>query len=253
MEIFGEVARTPFEAIHVSLRVLGGEPHVELRDYARAAPGKANSVPGRAALVLPLGLLPSLLRALMQAQELLVKRGLLAVPPPGEGTAVERGESLCLPRERRRGDSRRSSRVRLRLAVECRLPNAAKSVAGEIRDVGLGGAQLLLPIRLPLFREVEVSIRIERGLVRGRAEVVGRDLAAQRGPSGEHYRHSLRWVVMEAPLKAALSKLLLAGTKGAERPRGPEQGVGHRGGPGGSCPSEEGGVRWATAVRGRCA
>lgn len=53
--------------------------------------------------------------------------------------------------------------MRLRLAIECRLANAAKPVTGEIRDVGLGGAQLLLPIRLPLFREVEVSMRIEGG------------------------------------------------------------------------------------------
>jgi len=112
-----------------------------------------------------------------------------------------------------RRDSRKHPRVRLSLQVECRLMNPEKfwpdrPLQGEITDVSIGGAKVWLPQRLPLFKEIEVTTVIEGRLFRARAEIVGADTQAQRDPRTARCRHSLRWVLMDAHSKEALSRVV---------------------------------------------
>jgi hypothetical protein len=212
-ENLGQVSRNQLEDIRVSLSEFLGKPHVELRVYVRSALGDGKPLLGREGIVFPASLLPDVLRMLTQAQELLLKRGLIYVPAPsvvqerGEPTTVRRAASPA-PQA-----SRRNPRVPVRLPVECRLvrPDASrpdKPVAGEIKDVSIGGAQVWLPQRLPRFVQVEVSTAVEGMSFLARAEVVTVEIEAKKDQKTGYHRHGLRWVVLEANAKAALSKVI---------------------------------------------
>ncbi len=84
----------------------------------------------------------------------------------------------------------------------------AKPVNGEARDVSIGGAQVWLAKRLPRFKQADVFMVIEGMIFRARAEIAGVELERNREVKGGYYRHSLRWVVMEAHAKEALSKVV---------------------------------------------
>ncbi len=212
-EKLGQVSRNKLEDIWVSLHEVRGEPQVELRVCVRSAAGDTKPLLGREGIVFPASLLPDLLRVLTQAQELLLKRGLIYFPT--SAVVLERGEPTAVRRAASPGPqaSRRNPRVPVSLPVECRLvdPDASrpdKQVAGEARDVSIGGAQVWLPKRLPRFVQVEVSTVMAGMNFRARAEVVTVEMEAKKDPKTGYHRHGLRWVVLDAPAKAALSKVI---------------------------------------------
>lgn len=82
-------------------------------------------------------------------------------------------------------------------------------MTGEAKDVSIGGAQVWLQKPLPRFRQADVFMVIEGMIFRARAEIVGVELETIKETKGGCYRHSLRWVVMEAHAQDALSKVVL--------------------------------------------
>lgn len=150
---------------------------------------------------------------LERTQERLIRQGLVYLPAStAEATTMEAGEAvplgIAVPLGRR-GDSRQESRIPLEVPVGCRLLDAADScpaepLIGEIKDVSQGGAQLWLSRRLPLFSRVKVFMRIRELNFQGRAEIMG----AEVRPKGGRYRHGLRWLVLNAQAKTALSQVI---------------------------------------------
>jgi hypothetical protein len=230
-EKLGQVSRSAFEDIWVSLRDIHGEPHVELRVYSRGSPFDATPLPGLEEIVVPVNQLPALLRELREAQELLSQRGLIQLPSTAPTTLREREEPITVgweapptggPTEtvtvRRapppdRKDPRQYPRVPLNLPVECRLvdPDSfwpGKPITGEILDVSLGGAKVGLPQPLPRYGQVEVFVMIKGSLFRARAEIVGAERERKKDLKGRYYRHSLRWVMIDAQAQVALSKVV---------------------------------------------
>ena len=210
-EMLGQVALNPLEELKISLMKIRGEPHVEFRIYARAAPGNASGLPGGRVLVLPVSLLPELLRAMTEVTEVFIKRELISLP---ETKGVETWQSSTAPVEglRARTDPRRNPRVHVRIPIECRLLDPTtfwpgKWVPGEITNLSIGGAQVWLDERFPRFRHVEVFGEVEGSVLRGRGEIVGADLMRTAPTNGRH-RHSLRWVGMDSFAKSALSRLV---------------------------------------------
>jgi hypothetical protein len=214
-ERLGSMVKNRLEEIWVSVREIQGEANVELRVHGRSVSGKEEPLPGREAITLPVGLLPVLLRVLTQAQDVLIKRGLIYTPSPAEAIVVEDG----LPITVRMADaaagrkSRLYPRMSLSVPVECRVidPDSfwpAKPVNGEAKDVSIGGAQVWLSKPLPRFKQVEVFMVIEGMPFRARAEIAGVELEAKKEAKSGYYRHSLRWVTMEAHAKEVLSKVV---------------------------------------------
>ena len=216
MDKLGSMVCNPLEEIRVSLRDVRGKPHVEFRVYGRSRSGEPDPLPGREGITLPAGLLPVFLRVLSQAQEILIKRGVIYIPTPAEATVMDRGEPITvrLAGPPGRHDSRHHPRVALSVPVECRAVDPesfwpSKPVTGEAKDVSIGGAQVWLAERLPRFKQADVFMVIEGMIFRARAEIVGVELETNKETKGGNYRHSLRWVVMEAHAKEALSKVVL--------------------------------------------
>ncbi len=213
VEKLGQISRNQLEDIRLSLTEIRGEPHLELRVYVRSAPGDDKPMLGREGIVFPVRFLPDVQRMLTQAQELLLKRGLIYVPAP---TVVqERGvptivRSATAPRPQA---SRRSTRVPVKFPVQCRpvhrgASQPGKPVSGEMRDVSIEGAGVWLAERLPRFEQVEVSAVIEGTAFRAIAEVVTLDLEAKKEPKTGYHRHGLKWAVLDPAAKAVLSKVV---------------------------------------------
>jgi hypothetical protein len=207
------LVRVPFndvEEIVISLEAIGGEPHVELRAAPRGSPDHGNGPPGRRAVVLPVGVLPDLLRVMAEVHERLIQRGLISLAAwdgadPGQSSAAHRA---ALPN---RMDARRHPRVRLNIPVECRLLDPTtfwpgKWVAGTLMNLSLGGAQVWLRERFPRFKQIEVIGTVEGRAFRERALIVGADLLTKDVKRGR-YRHSLRWVGMGAHAHSLLTML----------------------------------------------
>lgn len=215
VEKLGQVSRNPLEDIRLSLTEIRGEPHVELRVYVRSAPGDDKPLLGREGIVFPARFLPDVQRMLTQAQELLIKRGLIYVPAP---TMVqERGVPTVVrpPTAPRPQPSRRSLRVPLKVPVECRPVHPGgsqpgKPVSGEMRDVSVVGAGVWLAKRLPRFEQIEVSAVIAGLAFRAIAEVVTLEIEAKKEPKTGYHRHGLKWVVLEPEARAVLSKVIPA-------------------------------------------
>ena len=210
-ETLGQVALNPLEDFKISFMKIRGEPHVELRIHPRAAPGNASSLPGGRALVLPVSLLPELLRVMTVAKEVLIKRELISLPET-EGAETWQFRTAAVAGPPARTDSRRTPRVHVSIPVECRLLDRTtfwpgKWVPGEITNLSTGGAQVWLDERFPRFRHVEVFGEVEGTVLRGRGEIVGADLMRTAPKNGRH-RHSLRWVSMDTFAKSALSRLV---------------------------------------------
>jgi hypothetical protein len=217
MERLGSMVKNRLEEIWVSVGEIQGEANVELRVHGRSLSGKEEPLPGREAITLPVGLLPVLLRVLTQAQDVLIKRGLIYIPSPAEATVMEGGLPVTVRMARGSAgrDSRKHPRVSLSVAVECRVidPDSfwpAKPVNGEAKDVSIGGAQVWLVKRLPRFKQAEVFMVIEGMIFRARAEIAGVELDTKKDGKSGYYRHSLRWVMMEAHAKEVLSKVVPA-------------------------------------------
>jgi len=214
-ERLGHLVRDQGEEIWVSLREAGGEQHVELRVFERQTSAGAGSAPGKERISIPVSLLPVLIKALSQAQDVLVHRGLIYVPQTPNVTHMERGDAVPLgiadrPKVQA---SRKHPRVALNIRGECRLLDKksfwpGKPVVGEIINVSLGGAQVCLPARFPRFGQVELIMVVDGMMFRGCAEVAGADAEVQSGPTYGQFRHSLRWVSLEGPAKEILTKIV---------------------------------------------
>jgi hypothetical protein len=102
--------------------------------------------------------------------------------------------------------------------VQCRLLDSSdfwgsKPVAGEMKDIGLGGAQVWLPRRFPRFKEISVSMILDGKAFHARAEIVSLDLESKTDPKSGFHRHGLRWVSMEAKVQELLADLISRQTK----------------------------------------
>jgi hypothetical protein len=216
----GQVSRSQCEEICAILREVNGTPHVELRVYRRSHRPGEESLPGTEAIALPVEMLPDFLRMLEQAQDQLARQAVVHLPSFAEATAMEAGEAVTLDAfcpPSRRGDARRQCRVPLVVPVGCRLldgEDPSKAVTGETEDVSTGGAQVWIPERFSLYSRVEVFMRIAGMNFQGRAQVVG----AEVHPKGGRYRHSIKWVGLNAEATAALSKLASTNTQQAGSP-----------------------------------
>ncbi len=213
----GQVSRSQCEEIFAILREVNGTPHVELRVYRRSHRPGEESLPGTEAIAVPVETLPDLLHMLEQVQDQLARQGVVHLPSFAEATAMEAGEAVTLDAfcpPSRRGDARRQCRVPLVVPVGCRLLDGvdpSKAVTGETEDVSTGGAQIWVSERFSLYSRVEVFMRIGGMNFQGRAQVVG----AEVHPKGGRYRHSIKWVGLNAEATAALSKLGSAMTQRA--------------------------------------
>ena len=218
-ERLGHLVRDQGEEIWVSLREARGEQHVELRVYERQSTAKAELAPGKERVSVPVSLLPALVKALSQAQETLVHRGLIYVPPTPKVTHMERGQTMPLGMEDRPKlqAARQHPRVPLNVRGECRQLDKkdfwpGKPVVGEVLNVSAGGAQVCLPQRFPRFSQVELFMVVDGTVFRGRAEVAGADASVHSGTAGGQFRHSLRWVSLEGPARDVLTKIVTART-----------------------------------------
>ncbi len=216
----GQVSRSQCEEICAMLREVNGTSHVELRVYRRSHRPGEESLPGTEAIAVPVETLPDLLRMLERTQDQLAQQGVLHLPSCSEATAMQAGEAVTLdaftPPSRRR-DSRRQCRVPLVVPVGCRLldgEDPSKALTGETEDVSTGGAQIWVSERFSLYSRVEVFMRIGGMNFQGRAQVVG----AEVHPKGGRYRHSIKWVGLNAEATAALSKLASTNTQQAGSP-----------------------------------
>ncbi len=216
----GQVSRSQCEEICAILREVNGTPHVELRVYRHSHRPGEESLPGTEAIALPVEMLPDFLRMLEQAQDQLARQAVVHLPSFAEATAMEAGEAVTLDAfcpPSRRGDARRQCRVPLVVPVGCRLldgEDPSKAVTGETEDVSTGGAQIWVSERFSLYSRVEVIMRIGGMNFQGRAQVVG----AEVHPKGGRYRHSIKWVGLNAEATAALSKLASTNTEQAGSP-----------------------------------
>ncbi|MFQ5989509.1 MAG: PilZ domain-containing protein [Candidatus Methylomirabilales bacterium] len=197
----------------MSIREVQGAPHVDLRVYRRSARLGGDGVGGMEGIALPLTLLPELLRVLEESQERLVQEVLRRGRPRDYERDLESDQTInhndakttaAAPR-RLLGD-RRGRRVPLRVPIECRHWPAVDyyTVTGETEDVSVGGAQVWLLERFPLLSPVAASMRIAGLPFQLLAEVVGVGVRPKHG----RYRHSLRWLGLNAQAKAALSQVI---------------------------------------------
>ncbi|MEE8243058.1 MAG: PilZ domain-containing protein [candidate division NC10 bacterium] len=210
----GQVSRTKLEDICVSIREIKGTPHVDLRIYRRSARLGGDGVGGMEGIAVPLNLLPDLLRVLDESQERLAQEMLRRPRSHAKVTKIEADEpeydsnennNNVAPPRRLLGD-RRGRRVPLRVPIECRHWPAVDyyTVTGETEDVSVGGAQIWLPERFPLLSPVAVSMNIAGRLFQLLAEIVGVGVRQRHG----RFRHSLRWLGLNAQAKAALSQVI---------------------------------------------
>lgn len=222
-EKLGRVRRSNLEDICALLRDVRGTPHVELRVYRRSPHSGQQSLPGRESISVPIDVLPDLLDMLERTQEQLIQEKLLHPPSPDHATSMEAGEAIPvrMSTPSRRGDSRREPRVSLAVPIGCRLLDVAesKTATGQTEDVSHGGTKVWLTERFSLFSRVELFMRIGEVNFQGRAQVVAADLHPKAG----RYRHSLRWLGLNAQARTALLKLtksLAAGvrSKGSSPP-----------------------------------
>lgn len=208
----GQVTRTKLEDICVSILDVHGTPHVDLRVYRRSARLGGDGVGGTEGITVPLSLLPELLRVLDESQERLVQEVLKHPRSHGRvrraqpGKAVEHHNVNSIAASRRLLGDRRGRRVPLRVPVECRHWPAVDyyTVNGETEDVSVGGAQVWFPERFPLLSPVAISMRIAGLPFQLLAEIVGVGIRQRHG----RYRHSLRWLGLNAQAKAALSQVI---------------------------------------------
>ncbi|RPI10461.1 MAG: hypothetical protein EHM71_03505 [Zetaproteobacteria bacterium] len=213
-ERLGHLVRNQGEEVWISLRTLGGIQEIELRVYERRTAAKGEPSPGTERISIPADMVPALIKTLVEAQDALVARGLLYAPATAKITKMERGDAVGLGTDERpkAQPARQHPRVPLNVRGECRLLDKkdfwpGKPVVGEVLNVSTGGAQVLLPQRFPRFAQVELFMVADGMVFRGRAEVAGADAGTQVGASGS-FRHSLRWLGLEAQAKDVLSKLV---------------------------------------------
>jgi len=203
MKKLDKIRRNDSENICVLLRDVQGAPHVELRVYRRPESPDEDPRPGPEAISIPVNALQDLLRMLAQAQERLTQDGPVQTKdgnPDIRPTVSPRGF---------RSDARQEPRVPVKLSVGCRpmnagVPHPGSAVFGEVKDLSIGGAQVWLPERFSLFSKMEVLMRIGDLDFQGRAEVVG----AEAHPTGEGYRHSMRWQGLSNHAKATISQAI---------------------------------------------
>ncbi|MGH7380848.1 MAG: PilZ domain-containing protein [Candidatus Methylomirabilales bacterium] len=213
----GRVSRNESEEIRLTLREVRGELCLELRVYTRSAHHGGMPVPDPEAIVVPVRILPDLRHLLENSHGRLVKEGLAAPPSPPTIVTMQPTEplTLCLGDLQAATPNTRSELgTSVRLPVECYLlgisPNTLsvkplpERVAGEIRNVSGGGAQVWLPEQFPISSRLAILMRIGEITFRAQAEVVG----TAPHPKDGHYSHDLQWLSLSPQAEAALSKLV---------------------------------------------
>jgi hypothetical protein len=224
-EQVGQVVLSSLERLQITLREIQGKPHVELRVVSHDAPATVEYLGDRNVVRLPTDALPMLLGMLSHTQDRLIKRGTLYIPPPPEAAVMENGlpVKLRLDNGPGRRDSRKHPRVAVDLNIECRILDAksfwpSRPLAGAVKNLSLGGAEIWLPRRVSLGTQVEITMALGGGLFRGRAEVVGIDLPPTRRPPTDQYRHSLRWIAVDGPAQTVLTQLVASADRQRHAP-----------------------------------
>jgi hypothetical protein len=214
-ERLAHLIRNQEQEIWISLQDVRGEQQIELQLYERDASAIAELAPGKERICIPVDLLPVLVKALSRAQEVLMNRGLLYIPPTPQVTQLERGNSVGFGAEERPKSqaARQHPRVPLNIRGECRLLDKkdfwpGKPVAGEVLNVSAGGAQVRLPQRFSRFGQVELFMVVDGMVFRARAEVAGADAIEQKDATAGQFRHSLRWLSLEGPARDVLAKII---------------------------------------------
>ncbi len=225
-EPLGQVLLQAGARLWIMLQERQGPPEVELRVGGDLAPTEAETGRARPGIRLPVDVLPILVGVLTHAQDRLIEAGHLSLLPPAEATVMERGVPVkrALDNRPARRDERTHPRVPVALPIECRVLDPqrfwpARPLAGTVTNLSLGGAQVWLPQRVPLFAQVEITLVASGTLFRGRAQVVGIDLPTKRDPHTGQHRHSLRWLALEGPAQAVLAQLVGSGDSPAGQPR----------------------------------
>jgi hypothetical protein len=200
------------EKICLSLHRANGGRSVELRVCRPSSqPGEA-CVPQDEGIVVPVDFLLELRRLLEQIEDPRIADTPAHRTSSSSVIAMDRGEAVGLDLNiplSRRGEFRRTVRVPLSVQVACRLVSescAPKPLIGAIKNISLGGLQLWLSERLPLYSAVELFARIAGANFRGQAEVVRAELEPRNG----RYEHGLRWLDLTPPAQDALAKVVRA-------------------------------------------
>lgn len=214
-EDLGRISRNDSEEIRVSLQEVQGELCVEVRISSRPAPRGRAVLPQQQSIIVPLEALSSLCRVLVQSQDRVLRDGLMRPASRPRQTMPDAAQPVMVKEADRRPPrryNRREPRIPVRLPVEAYpLSNqdsphsepSGEKVAGEMKDVSRGGAQIWLSESFAPPSRLAIFLRIGKYTFRGQAEVVG---SGSRPKEGK-YRHNLRWLSLNDQAKAALSKL----------------------------------------------
>lgn len=213
-EALGRIVTNESGEICLSLQEVQGDLFVEVRVSPRPARQGRAPVPEQTMLV-PLEALSTLCRVLVQAQDRVLRHGLMRTTSRPKETMPDADEPVRMreadPRPPRR-PNRREPRIPVSLPVEAypldpqdslHSEPAGDKVTGEMKDVSSGGAQIWLFEHFPPPTRLAVFLKIGKHTFRGQGKVVG---SGPRPKEGK-YRHNLRWLSLNEQAKSALSKL----------------------------------------------
>lgn len=212
----GRVRRNATEEIHVSLKELNRELHVEMRVHSRSASDGGAYLPEPEAIVVPAHALLDLCHVLERTHDSLLKEGLVKLPSLMNMISIGAGDPLTLqpvPQPDAPPDAPCGPRVAVKLPFECVLMSVPdvwpstplpERVTGQIRVLGGRGAQVWLPAQFPVCCHLAIFVRVGKIIFRGQAEVAE---VAPHSKDG-NYRHRLEWRSLSPHAQAALSKII---------------------------------------------
>lgn len=208
----GTVRRNETEEIHVSLKALNRELHVEMRVYSRSTRDGGTYRPEPESIVVPVHALLDLCQVLEQTHDRLLKAGLVKLPSLMNMVSLGAGDPLTL-QPVPQPDAACDPRVAVNLPFECVLmstpdvwPSAPlpERVTGQIRILSARGAQVWLPAQFPASCHLAIFVKVGKIIFRGQAEVVE---VAPHSKDG-NYRHRLEWRSLSPHAQAALSRII---------------------------------------------
>jgi hypothetical protein len=214
----GQVRRNETEEIHISLKELHGELHVEMRVYGRSARHGGAYLPEPEAIAVPVHALLDLCHVLEQTHDSLLKEGLVKLPSLMNMISIGAGDPVTLqpaPQPDAPPEAPRGPQVAVKLPFECVLMGAPESwpstplperVTGQIRVLSVRGARVWLPAQFPACCHLAIFLRVGKIIFRGQAEVV----EVESHPKNGNYRHRLEWRSLSPQAQAALSKIITA-------------------------------------------
>lgn len=212
----GRVRRNETEEIHVSLKELDRELHVEMRVYSRSARDGGAYLPEPEAIFVPVHALLDLCHVLEQTHNSLLKAGLVKLPSLMNMISIGTGDPLTLqpaPQPDAPPDAPSGTRVAVNLPFECVLmgtpdiwpsPSLPERVTGQIRILSARGALVWLPAQFPAGCHLAILVKVGKITFRGQAEVTE---VAPHSKDG-NYQHRLEWRSLTPHAQAALSKII---------------------------------------------